>query len=87
MLHTQLTHPRVAHILLFYKTTITSFTKKGKKKVDEGFKVQLSRGWIVPESSFKENDKLFAMYKIVIEYTTSGRLTTKIRTKRVAPLT
>ena len=64
-LHTQLTHPRDAHILLGYKTTIISFTKMGKSKADEDSEVQFTKGWIGPELSFEENDKFFIEYKIV----------------------
>ena len=45
---------------------MTSFTQSGKKKKtdDEDSEIPFSRGWLGPEPSFEEKDKLFTEFKI-----------------------
>lgn len=86
-LHTQLTHPRDAHILLGYTTTITSFPKRGKNKADKDSKVQFSRGWIGPEPSFEEKNKLFAKYKIISQVHNKWKVYYENKDKKCGPPT
>ena len=63
-LHSQFTHPRAAHNLLYYTTTIRSFTKRRQKETEDA-EVRYISGWLGPEVSFEGKTKLFDRYIIV----------------------
>ena len=63
-MHNQYTHPRAAHNLLGYTTTIRSFTKR-RQKENEDAEVRYVNGWLGHEVSFEEKTRLFDRYRIV----------------------
>lgn len=53
-LNAEVDHPRAAHNLLVYHNTISSFTKKNRKKYQKkDEEVMVCNTWIGPELSFK----------------------------------